>query len=598
MAEPIQMRRGDTTKLVRPADVAYAVERGWTVEAAPSELESSGPVSTDVGDVKSDPPGLVESALRGLKQFGTAGFGDEISAAIEHPLDEKARAEDLAAFRARDKASNPVAFLVGGLPVMARLPIKGVGATPGARALSVAGPSGVLGGIFGAGESEGDLVERAKAGLASGISSTALGGLAQRGMEGAGRVAQAAGSSPAGRELGAFLAKHGLGELRSSLPGLTAEAIEQGTKNPAAVGMVDDFAAWLKEKAGNRAIKATNALPGEITKQAQRLSSKPGEGLKKLGAVGQEMVDSGIVKAGDTAEQVFARASSAASEASERMSAVLADADKAAPNAGPSFSTILRDAWKVARKLQASDNKERQTAGKQVEEQILTLIENRKDIGGANARLSFSDAHAIRKTLGETVYGKEGRDIPGRSFYKEGLRDVQNIVGDEIDAALNRALPDIGGSRPWKEANRAYHVATTARKFADSGMGRDLRTRAISPSDYAGLAIGTGLGAAGGLLSGVGLFPGAALGGAAGAAGHNLLRKAGSATAAVAANAAAKGVKAAGDASTAPIAPLAARLGVTVPEAEALLARLLGGRGARLTPSAAEEDPASRSTRK
>lgn len=112
-------------------------------------------------------PGYIESALRGLKQGATFGFGDEITGALESALTSKTYKQARDEARANDAAAaeaNPLTYgageIGGGLATTL--------ATGGAAGGALAGLKGaaLAGAAYGAGSSDADLTEGDVGGLA------------------------------------------------------------------------------------------------------------------------------------------------------------------------------------------------------------------------------------------------------------------------------------------------------------------------------------------------------------------------------------------------------------------------------------------------
>jgi hypothetical protein len=147
-----------------------------------------GILGAPVGE-SADGPGMLESAVRGVKQGVTMGFGDEITGALEAAVTSKTYKQARDEARAADKAAkeaNPVTFglgqIFGGVGT-AVVPV-GAAAKIGTGVAAAAARGAGAGIVAGAGESEAETVpemvqDAAKGGLVGAAAGGALGGLAK-----------------------------------------------------------------------------------------------------------------------------------------------------------------------------------------------------------------------------------------------------------------------------------------------------------------------------------------------------------------------------------------------------------------------------------
>jgi hypothetical protein len=78
MADPVKMWRGDTSKLVNPADVEYAVQRGWAAEGAtdvPAPPPPAAPTSSGAS-AGPDSPGMLRRFFDPQSADPEMGFGE------------------------------------------------------------------------------------------------------------------------------------------------------------------------------------------------------------------------------------------------------------------------------------------------------------------------------------------------------------------------------------------------------------------------------------------------------------------------------------------------------------------------------------------
>jgi hypothetical protein len=99
---------------------------------------------------------------------------------------------------------------------------------------------------------------------------------------------------------------------------------------PAAPPKVDPagFSAWLRQKAGERNLKAAGAIQSDITRSRKQLG--PGganDGRASLTEIGAEMGEKGLVSSLSTPEKTFERSAALMEDAGSRMGQILGEAD-------------------------------------------------------------------------------------------------------------------------------------------------------------------------------------------------------------------------------------------------------------------------------
>lgn len=437
-------------------------------------------------------PGAVESAGRGLAQGGTLGFSDELSGAMQAGFDrwltrgqevldgkmlanpvtewEKlkqsyianrnaARREDAQAKEAHPAAYH-IADFAGGAATGALLPV--------GRASSI-----IQGATSGLGRSESES-------LTGDAANAALGGV-----------------------IGNYAHKFGT-FLGNKFGAKAAPAISDAAE--ATQDKLENFAA-------ERAVKAA----GPMLKDVRNIGN-----IHDVRNLGSELLDRGVVEAGDNTERVAEKAMAQVSEAGAQWSKALQDLDS---TTGARFNPA-QAALRIEREVLGP------LRGKPVFQEVVQQLEEQNarlwDIAERRGGMGFSEADALKRSYDNFVnWTRE------QTPYREALKQLRGILRDEIDTAAERAAASSGTDA----ARRFMFAKDTFKKFipladaAEDFTIRTLKNRFTSPSDY-----GVGTGAA--LLSnmsGANPLASMALGGAASLV-HKVARERGSSTLAVAAD--------------------------------------------------------------
>jgi hypothetical protein len=323
-----------------------------------------------------------------------------------------------------------------------------------------------------------------------------------------------------------------------------------GNWSPLKASRLDDIAAWLRTKAGERNIKAAGAIQSDITRSRKQLG--PGgvnDGRAALTEIGAEMGEKGLVSSLSTPTKTFERAAGLMDDAGTRMGEILAQAN-ASGGSVPSARGIIDAGRAVLRDLRSDPNPGAQAAADRFEG-LLGSYADRFGIGAArptqtsrpelrfpNARasvetapsgpwsaspgrtesvfrpggaqvvdvpvqaygiseprrVSFTDAHGLRRSLDEELYGLRGTKDPWADKFKSALHDMRGAISDEIERSLDAATSN---SATWKAANRDYQVASKALEFADKGMDQAVGNNQVTPYEMMALLGGvTGVGGA------------------------------------------------------------------------------------------------------
>lgn len=351
------------------------------------------------------------------------------------------------------------------------------------------------------------------------------------GFGGAYAAGDAPAGSDAGRMLGEFAKGAGTGGVLggafgAAMPGLPR--VPQGGELPAAPPTItDDLAAWLREKAGNRNIKAAGGIQSDITRARKQLG--PGganDGRAQLQEIGAEMGEKGLVSPLSTPTKTFDRAVTLMDDAGGRMGQIL-DAADASGGPRPAIQTVFAAGDDILKGLQSNPHTAAGVStehlgmghggGHSAADMFAGLLAKYRRIYG-DGPVTFRQLHEIRKNISDDLYGLRGTKDPWADAYKSALHDLRSAVSSEIDASLDTA---IAAAPAWKAANRDYQVASKALEFADKGMDRAVGNNLVSPMEMIAALTGAGIGSSHG---GAGLT----LGGLAAMGGTALARRHGS----------------------------------------------------------------------
>lgn len=453
-----------------------------------------------------------QSSLRGAEQGATLGFSDEIRGGLgalkDVATNDKYHLSDIVARYGvnRDEAramlekarqDNPASYAageVGGSIATSFLPGVGAlgaakGATVLARAARAAGGGGLLGGLTGLGTSQADLTK--------------------------GNIDGAIDDVKSGAQLGA---------IAGGLMTPAFEGIGRGIKN-----FINPEN--LRGIAADRAVKATTGQNISALRKIAGATST-GQDLAKseesLRRVGKDLIDSGVIGAGDKVEDLAAKLQTKRKEVGGQIGEVGKQIDTLYPKA-VSSDNIANELLAYAESIPQTES------GKKLREKIAKEAENFQAMKG----VSFGDAQKIKNQF---KYRPQDQDALISN--QDVTNKIQRIISNEMDQTAktvaststpeSKALLDQYGDLKGKY--RSFKLSSDA---ASDRALKNLSNRFVSPSDY-------GTGATGALLTSLGTG-GAALpalaAGAVGAGLNKLARERGNSLAAVGFTKAAKAME-------------------------------------------------------
>ena len=435
---------------------------------------------------------------------------------------------------------------------------------------AIGAPVKLLGAPLEATNEVGNLVQKGVAKIVGDQATSLAGKIAQKGAQLAARSAVEGAIMGGGQEIGEealgdpelngqkILASIGHGALLGLGGGAALGAA--GELGSAALGRVASHLSGAAEEQAVRSLSVSSDL-----KAFRKINDLPG-GVQGLG---RQLLDDGVIKAGETVDEVAPRIAEAKEAAGKAITDRLSGLDSAAAE-GPSlgnvnreleekviprlkkFSALTGNAEPMLRKLQDNLSEIAGVPSRQatIEEAMSRVAQTtdaanpayqdilKKETKAAllqreeslkNARFTFEEAHKARQTVDS--YIKEFGAVNGvESESQRVLKDVRFSLEREIESAGDVAAKKVGGSflDEYKQDKLTFRRYAEADKLAQKAVDKRASNRVFSPSDHGVGAVGAIIGGEGGhgILGGIaGLATGVA---------HHFIRERGNSTAAVA----------------------------------------------------------------
>ena len=241
----------------------------------------------------------------------------------------------------------------------------------------------------------------------------------------------------------------------------------------------------IKNWAGDRAVKAAGFIQSSLKKLSANMTPEK---------LGQEAMDLGLVKAGDTVHTIAEKANTMVDDIGEKIGKLYDQAkdEVAYLKGGPeeitanrtTFLNQMRDAIKKPGTMPVIDK------AKYNERMEGLIHEIALDGDVTDPRYLFNVKRALQqkvrwwKTTGEMPENERG--------YKALQRVVNDGIGDLLDT-LGHVYDTKSAETDLAALNKQFAVADTIATSAEQGVLRDIGNRYISPSSY-------GMGMAGGLI--------------------------------------------------------------------------------------------------
>jgi hypothetical protein len=263
----------------------------------------------------------------------------------------------------------------------------------------------------------------------------------------------------------------------------------------------------LDRAAGEQAFRALNP-----ERRFVKLAEKIDGGAE---GVGKELLDRGIIEAGDKIDEIAPKVAAARREAGEKLGEMLGDMDalgeQYAPKAESVIDRVRREVIEPLSKLPGYKS------------EVSAVREYLQDFAQKTTEgLSFTGLRDIRAALDDKIF--RGSNALNPSPVMKELQKMRSIVEDEIEAGGDRAADKLGADfrKQYKAAKLSYRRLSVADQAAENATAALVANRVVSPSDYlAGIAGFAGGGIHGGLA---GMAMGAV---------HHVVRERGNSTAAI-----------------------------------------------------------------
>lgn len=446
------------TKLIKAAGLS---------EEEQAELEAAAPVSSTIGTGLGFAGSLAAlPALGGVSAAGRlAGAGAAARAAA---AGSGRLAQSLSAARAA--ATVPVATVERFAPVMA-----GVGRAAAATEAGITALAPQLAGT---------VAGRLATGAAAGVVGTGAYNILRQAPE-------FVESKIDGREYAGESIASGMGLAAALGGGVSAIGPAMSWVGQTQAGQ--KWAASLGRSRGERVYKAH--APALLGKTQRQLGPTQPE---KVYDLVNEAIDEGLVGQHLNAQEMLDRSRAALRKSGERIGEIssLADERLGAPvNVEPMWQNIIDGV--IEQKSMAGS-----VQSEEVARRLLSQVESFRDPKRFGDRLTLKQLSKMRSELDDIIYGEfvESVKDPTRTSYFNGLRQFRHKMTDQLgEAVLEAGVP----KAIWKDAQRAYQVASHAERIGTHAVRRSVNK---SPTDVYGVLstlASIGVGAASGAATGI-----------------------------------------------------------------------------------------------
>ncbi len=344
--------------------------------------------------------------------------------------------------------------------------------------------------IFGATELVGDVARE-------GLTAAATGGLS---------------ATPMGQGVTGFL--QGLAETKADLTTLEPSELARGVGEASTQGLLSAGMAkvgqvlapalarkagqageWLEEKAAEGATKAAGLIKQHVKKVG---------GIERVRELGRNFLDSKLVTALASKDDVLERAMALQDSAGGRMGEILNLVDQATDK-GFDWDAAAANLW---REVGLKMNPAGQQLIQPVVADVLAVFRKARDTGAG-----FGTANAVKSTLYKTI-GKYSEDPGTRLELANALnRVLKTSIDDQLEQGFGRYVAataqqsspsmtatgarevgDMAGKAlraNWEQAKKEFGTGASAEMLARHGGSQELGNRWATPSSYGTAAVGT-----------------------------------------------------------------------------------------------------------
>lgn len=300
-----------------------------------------------------------------------------------------------------------------------------------------------------------------------------------------------------------------------------------------AANKIPDAAKAVSGLAETRAFKAAGAMLKDFRK---------GYANDSIQDTGRFILDHGLVKAGDTFEDVAEKSTALKEKVGEALGAGYDASAKILPTLGPEATAKVEAAGfnpvrdKAA--ILASVKKDLGYAfkGKQALQAVSDYLDDLAEQHG-DAVLNPKITNQIKTSLDKTAINWERNPLSREPDAEAALKTMRSYLGDKVSSqvqAMGEAIGNPEAAKVLTDLNSKYGMASKVSRMAADKANREAANKAIGLTD----TISGGAGAAAGAT--IAGPVGAVIGGAVGAGGNKLARTYGPAIVADATNAAGK----------------------------------------------------------
>lgn len=253
----------------------------------------------------------------------------------------------------------------------------------------------------------------------------------------------------------------------------------------------------IKDFASANAFKGSGAMLKDFRSAAAK---------NQVHDIGNFMLDKGLIKAGDTFDDVAEKTSAFNKKAGEKLSKVYADAQDVIQNADPNQKEAIANASFALGKdantiLSAVSDKLKNSEGKRA---ALNRVSNYLDeltLEHSSGPLSPKVANDIKASM-DDVINYSRNPLTKQPDTEKAFQIARKMVSEKIDSSIDE-IGKVSGKgllKDLKDANKDYGYSAQVKGIAKDRLNREGTNRAISLTDYisgaAGLAGGGAVGAA------------------------------------------------------------------------------------------------------
>lgn len=274
------------------------------------------------------------------------------------------------------------------------------------------------------------------------------------------------------------------------------------------VNKVNDLRNSLKNTAEIKAAKGAGAMLKDFRAMANQSGA---EGAEKVNEIGRTILDNGLLKAGDTFEDVATKSQSLLQKTGQKIGAIYDFVRNKMHD--PEFISNLTD--EQAAKLSQSDintasfkdemmgQLKDKFTGKQGGNQVMDRLEKALDDIMDNGKiLDPKKANEVISDISDHInFAKRSQDLPA---FQQGLKEIRTALRNKVNDQVKVISEIVGGSQAQelKSANKLFSQIADVASMAKDRVARENGNRMFGLTDTIAGVGGAGAGAmAGAVLS-------------------------------------------------------------------------------------------------